>query len=72
MPGHDAGSRGEPLAEQLRPLAGRSVAIKDGDVLHDDATPQQLVSWPAEHNRKAGSVFRVPEDESAGTGVAPA
>lgn len=59
------------LAERLRPLAGRWVAIKDDDILHAADTPQQLVGWLGEHGQKADSVFRVPEDELAATGLAP-
>ena len=62
---------GERLADRLRALAGRWVAIKDDDILHAADTPQQLVSWLGEHGQRADSVFRVPEDELAATGLAP-
>jgi hypothetical protein len=61
----------ETLAERLRPLAGQWVAVKDGDVLHVGDTPQRLVAWLSEHGQKADSVFRVPDDELSGTGLAP-
>lgn len=61
----------EGLASRLRPLAGRWVAIKDQDVLHAAATPHELVGWLGEHGQSADSVFRVPEDELAATGLAP-
>jgi len=64
-------SAGERLADRLRTLAGQWVAIKDGDVLHAADTPQHLVGWLGEHGQKADSVFRVPEDELAATGLAP-
>ncbi len=64
-------SAGERLADRLRPLVGQWVAIKDDDVLHAADTPQQLVGWLGEHGQKADSVFRVPEDELAATGLAP-
>lgn len=62
---------GEPLANRLRPLVGRWVAIKDDDILYDADTPKQLIGWLTEHGQKADSVFRVPEDELAATGLAP-
>lgn len=59
------------LADRLRPFVGRWVALKDDDILHAADTPEQLVGWLAEHGQKADSVFRVPEDELAATGLAP-
>jgi hypothetical protein len=59
------------LAAQLRPLTGRWVALKDDDVLYDAESPQQLVAWLTKHDRAADSMFRVPEDELAATGLAP-
>jgi hypothetical protein len=59
------------LADRLRPLAGQWVAIKDDDVLHATDTPQRLVGWLGQHGQQADSVFRVPEDELAATGLAP-
>jgi hypothetical protein len=61
----------KPLADRLRPLVGRWVAVGDGDVIHAANTPQDLVAWLSQHGRKAESVFRVPEDELAATGLAP-
>jgi len=61
----------ERLADRLRPLAGQWVAIKDEDVLHAADSPQALVGWLARQGQKADSVFRVPEDELAATGLAP-
>lgn len=66
-----SGFTGERLADRLRPLVGRWVAIKDDDILHAADTPHQLVGWLGEHGQKADSVFRVPEDELAATGLAP-
>ena len=60
-----------PLVQRLRPLVGQWVAIKDDDVLHDAKTPQQLIAWLSEHKQTADTVFRVPEDELATTGLAP-
>jgi len=61
----------ERLADRLRPLVGQWVAIKDDDILYGAKTPKQLVGWLSEHGQKADSVFRVPEDELAATGLAP-
>ena len=61
----------KPLADRLRPLVGSWVAVADGDVIHAASSPQQLVAWLNEHGRKAETVFRVPEDEVAATGLAP-
>jgi hypothetical protein len=61
----------ERLADRLRPLAGKWVAIKDNDVLHATDSPHDLVRWLSQHRQKAESVFRVPEDELAATGLAP-
>ena len=59
------------LAEHLRPLAGQWVALKDDDVIYAAATPQRLVGWLTEHGQKADSMFRVPEDALAASGLAP-
>jgi hypothetical protein len=59
------------LADQLRPLVGKWVAIKDDDVLHAADTARDLVGWLARHGQRADSMFRVPEDERAATGLAP-
>ncbi len=66
-----ASAADERLADRLRPLAGQWVAIKDDDVLHAADTPQRLIGWLGQHGQKADSVFRVPEDELAATGLAP-
>jgi hypothetical protein len=59
------------LASRLLPLRGQWVALKDQDVLHAAATPHELVAWLGEHGQTAESMFRVPEDELAATGLAP-
>jgi hypothetical protein len=61
----------ERLADRLRPLAGQWVAIRDEDIIYSAGSPQALVGWLAQHGQKADSVFRVPEDEVAATGLAP-
>jgi hypothetical protein len=65
------GPADERLAERLRPLSGQWVAIRGDDILSAAATPQELVSWLGQHRQKADSMFRVPEDELAATGLAP-
>lgn len=59
------------LADGLQPLVGKWVAIKDDDVLHAASTPQELVGWLSRHGQRADTMFRVPEDERAATGLAP-
>jgi hypothetical protein len=59
------------LGERLRPLSGQWVAIKDDDILHASESPADLVSWLARHGQRADSMFRVPEDARAETGLAP-
>lgn len=61
----------ERLADRLRPLAGQWVAIKDEDIIHAAESPQQLVGWLTRQGQAADSVFRVPGDELAATGLAP-
>jgi hypothetical protein len=76
--GHASGSQGgsastvpETLPDRLRQLRGEWVAIKDQDVIHSARTPHALVAWLGEHGQKADSVFRVPDDDLAATGLAP-
>jgi hypothetical protein len=59
------------LADRLQPLVGQWVALVDGDVIHAASTPQLLVAWLNENGRKAETMYRVPEDEVAATGLAP-
>jgi hypothetical protein len=61
----------ERLADRLQDLAGQWVAIRDDDVLHSAATPQELVGWLTRHGETAETMFRVPEDEITATGLAP-
>lgn len=61
----------ESLSDRLRPLVGRWVAVVDEEVIHAADTPQQLVGWLSRHGRRADSVFRVPEDDVAASGLAP-
>jgi hypothetical protein len=64
-------SAADPLADRLRSLAGTWVAVRDDDVLHSSESPRELVAWLNRHGQKADSMFRVPEDERATTGLAP-
>ena len=59
------------LADRLRAFSGQWVAIKDDDVIHATESPQELVGWLGQHGQRADSMFRVPEDELATTGLAP-
>jgi hypothetical protein len=61
----------ESLAERMRAFTGEWVAIKDDEVLHASSSPQALVGWLGKHGQKADSMFRVPEDDLAASGLAP-
>lgn len=61
----------ESLAERMRAFTGEWIAIKDDEILHASNTPQALVRWLGNHGQKADSVFRVPEDDLAVSGLAP-
>src|ERR1700735_3483938 len=64
-------SRRRELGEMLAALSGQWVAIKDAQLLVAASTPQELVGWLARHDRRADSMLRVPENESAAAGLAP-
>lgn len=64
-------ARRRELAETLAAMPGQWVAIKDDELLVAAATPKELVGWLSRHNRRADSMFRVPEDEIASGGLAP-
>lgn len=61
----------QSLADRLRPFTGQWVAIKDEDILYAAGTPRELVGWLGRQGQSADSVFRVPEEELAATGLAP-
>jgi len=61
----------ESLAERMRTFTGEWIAIKDDEILHASKSPRVLVSWLGKHGQKADSVFRVPEDDLAASGLAP-
>lgn len=58
--------------ERLRPHIGEWVAVKDADVLVAADTPAAVLTWLAQHDQTADSMFRVPETEAAAGGAAPA
>jgi hypothetical protein len=63
--------RGRELAETLRSFPGQWVAVKDEELLVAAPTPKEVVGWLARHDLRADSMFRVPEDELALSGLAP-
>jgi hypothetical protein len=58
-------------AEALRPFLGQWVAVKDEEVLVAADSPRRVVAWLAANGQRADSMFRVPEDELAASGLAP-
>lgn len=63
--------RRRELVETLAALPGQWVAIQDDELLVAAPTPRELVGWLARHDRRADSMFRVPEDALAAGGLAP-
>jgi hypothetical protein len=61
----------DSLLETLHSLTGQWVAVADEEVLVVADTPYEIVAWLSRHKRRADSVFRVPEDEVAASGIAP-
>lgn len=61
----------ESLAERMRAFTGEWIAIKDDEILHASKSPRALVGWLGKHGQRADSVFRVPEDDLAASGLAP-
>ncbi len=61
----------ERLTDRLRSLSGQWVAVKDDDIIHASSSPRELVGWLGQHGQQADTMFRVPEDELAVTGLAP-
>jgi hypothetical protein len=66
-------ARGEGTGEnlRLREFSGKWVAIQGEDVIHASDSPRELVGWLSRHGQKADTMFRVPDDELATTGLAP-
>jgi hypothetical protein len=67
----DDDARRAELARALGSFVGLWVAVADDEVLVAADTPQEVVAWLARHGRRADSMFRVPEDELAMSGLAP-
>lgn len=67
-----AGRHGGRGADALRPFIGQWVAIRGQEVLVAAESPREIVAWLARHGQTAESMFRVPEDEGATAGAAPA
>jgi hypothetical protein len=61
----------QPLAEALRPFMGQWVAVRGEEVLVAANSPAAVVSWLAQHQQKAQSMFRVPTAESEISGGTP-
>lgn len=70
--GSPSGEREPSSAERLRPHIGQWVAVKDEEVLVGAPTPAEAIAWLSRHDLRADSLFRVPEDEPASGGAAPA
>jgi hypothetical protein len=66
-----SGPAADHLTDRLRSLSGQWVAIKDDDVIHSSRSPHELVGWLGQHGQHADTMFRVPENELAATGLAP-
>jgi len=61
---------GEPSPDRFAPLAGQWVAVADDEVLVSADSPREVIEWLSRHDLRA-SMFRVPEDAQAATGLAP-
>ncbi|MGH2804717.1 MAG: hypothetical protein ACRDL4_16980 [Thermoleophilaceae bacterium] len=59
------------LVEALRSLVGEWVAVQGDEVLVSAHSAQEVVAWLSQHGQRADTMFRVPEDEIAGGGLAP-
>jgi hypothetical protein len=70
--GRPRSSSGSDPVERLRPHIGEWVAVKDDDVLVAADSPAAVLAWLSRHDQAADSMFRVPGDEAAAGGAAPA
>jgi uncharacterized protein (DUF433 family) len=61
----------QPSAEALRPFIGQWVAVRGDEVLVAASSPVEVVSWLAEHEQRAQSMFRVAYADSQVGGTAP-
>ena len=77
MPRHQGENGERPYggrqAEALRPHIGKWVALAGPtEVLVAADSPQEVLSWLAQHERRAHyGMFRVPASEAEAAGVAP-
>jgi hypothetical protein len=69
--GRARGHADDDLVEALRSVVGEWVAVKGGEVLVAAGSPHEVVAWLSKHGQHADSMFRVPEDEIAASGLAP-
>ncbi|HUB38351.1 MAG TPA: hypothetical protein VMA72_05830 [Streptosporangiaceae bacterium] len=69
--GARAPAQQQPLAEALRPFIGLWVAVRGEEVLVAASSPAEVVSWLAQHQQQAQSMFRVPAAESEIGSAAP-
>jgi hypothetical protein len=65
---HKSEAEPDPSFESL---VGQWVALRGTEVLVASPTPGEVVSWLARHHQRADTMFRVPEDAPAATGIAP-
>lgn len=70
--GSSSGEKERSSVERLRPHIGQWVAVKNDEVLVGAPTAAEAIAWLSRHDLAADSVFRVPEDERAAGGAAPA
>jgi hypothetical protein len=47
------------------------LCLQDDDVIHASDSPRELVAWLGQHGQAADTMFRVPENQLAATGLAP-
>jgi hypothetical protein len=73
-PAAGEGPHGGAQAAALAPFLGKWVALDSPtEVLVAADTPQEVLGWLAQHNRRAGyGMFRVPTSAREAEGVAPA
>jgi hypothetical protein len=52
-------------------LAGQWIAVKGDEILVAADSPHEVVAWLSRHGERADTMFRVPEDDVAASGLAP-
>ena len=67
---HEPAEEPQPAA-RFAPFVGEWVAMRGDEILVSAAHPGDVISWLARHRQQAETMFRVPEDEAAATGIAP-